>query len=298
MPETKLVSNMTRIRGLRLVVQLIMFFILNGAIIGLSYSILILPINHPHTPLSIAEGALYTMQRMLSSSIFPFIPIAAFLIIGSVVGRFFCSWACPFGFVQDIVMYLTPFTSKHRLNQKTNRQLTDIGLIVLFIGIIVTSFIGLSGIFDPANIEQLKRGLDVYADEPIAVFDPSSMLFVGIPYLLWWDSWPADFLTVDVLFYIRLVILITALILPMFIPRAYCRWVCPTGALSGKIGTYSIVGIKRNPIRCDHCGKCEDACPMGVPILSHPERIRDPLCTLCLDCVAVCNKGALKLSKG
>lgn len=297
MPETKLVSNMTRVRALRLLVQFIMFIILNGAIIGLSYSFLILPINQPHTPLSTADGAIYLLQRMLSSAVFPFIPLATFFIIGAVVGRFFCSWACPFGFVQDIVTYLSPFT-KYRLNQKTNRQFIDIGLIILIIGVMITSFIGLSGLFDPGNIDQLKQGLDVFADEPLAVFDPATMLFVSVPYIFWWNSWPADFLSVDILFYLRLVILIVALLFPLFIPRAYCRWICPSGALTGRIGTCSVFGIKRNLIRCNHCGECEDACPMGVPILTHPEKIRDPLCTLCLDCIAVCDEGALKIGKG
>ncbi|MFW9995706.1 MAG: 4Fe-4S binding protein [Candidatus Odinarchaeota archaeon] len=297
MPETKLVTNMTKTRFLRLISQFVMFIIVNGAILNLSYTFLILPINQPHTPLSVADGAIYVMQRMLTSAVFPLIPLASFAIIGAITGRFFCAWGCPFGLVQEIISYISP-SAKYRINHTTNKSLMDVAWVFLLLGLIAASAVGLSGVFDPNNYEQLRNSLDVFADEPMSVFDPAAMLFVGIPYLLWWNSWPANIIGFDILFYLRLLVLIGALILPMFIPRAYCRWVCPTGILAGKIGTYSIFGVKRSLIKCNHCGRCENACPMGVPILEHPERVRDSLCILCLDCIEACDQDALRIGKG
>ncbi|MHA2298147.1 MAG: 4Fe-4S binding protein [Candidatus Hodarchaeales archaeon] len=299
MPETKLVANMTKVRFIRLVSQFLMFIIVNGAILNISYTFLILPINQPFTPISIADGALFVMQRMLSAAIFPFIPLASFALIGAIIGRFFCGWGCPFGLVQEITTYITaPVTTKYRVFHKTNKQLVDVAWVILLMGMMVTSILGLSGLFDPTNYDRLREALTIFADEPLSIFEPAAILFVGIPYLFWWNSWPADLLGFDPLFYIRLLVLLVALILPMFIPRAYCRWACPTGVLIGKIGTYSMFGIKRSMIKCNRCGRCEDACSMGVPILEHPERIRDILCILCLDCIETCDQDALKLGKG
>ncbi|UCE15118.1 MAG: 4Fe-4S binding protein [Candidatus Heimdallarchaeota archaeon] len=48
--------------------------------------------------------------------------------------------------------------------------------------------------------------------------------------------------------------------------------------------------------KCNHCGVCEDVCPMGVKILSHPaEKVRSPQCTNCLDCVAKCPEDAMEI---
>lgn len=64
----------------------------------------------------------------------------------------------------------------------------------------------------------------------------------------------------------------------------------------GRIGKHSVIGLGRNMTRCDHCNDCEEVCPMGVRILDHPnERIRDELCTLCLDCVGACPQDAMEL---
>ena len=64
----------------------------------------------------------------------------------------------------------------------------------------------------------------------------------------------------------------------------------------GEVAKVLNLGIGRNISKCNHCGLCEDVCPMGVRILSDPpEKVRNPLCTNCLDCVAVCPEDALEI---
>jgi polyferredoxin len=70
------------------------------------------------------------------------------------------------------------------------------------------------------------------------------------------------------------------------IPRFYCRFICPLGALLGVLSRYSVwrMGKSRNncPLRCHPCEtNCEGACqPSG--------EIRNSECVLCLNCYEDC----------
>ena len=91
-------------------------------------------------------------------------------------------------------------------------------------------------------------------------------------------------------------IFVAAIILIIYIPRGWCRWMCPVGIIMGIIGKNSIVGVGRSITKCNHCGICEDVCPMGVRILSHPpEKVRSEHCTNCLDCVGACPEDAMEI---
>ncbi|MFW9924815.1 MAG: 4Fe-4S binding protein, partial [Candidatus Thorarchaeota archaeon] len=99
------------------------------------------------------------------------------------------------------------------------------------------------------------------------------------------------------MFYFRIVILLVVIGLSVFIPRFYCRYVCPIGYATGFTAKYSLIGIARNPARCTRCGKCEDMCEktaMQVPILDYSfERVRDANCTNCGNCLDACPHGAI-----
>ncbi len=77
-----------------------------------------------------------------------------------------------------------------------------------------------------------------------------------------------------------------ALIANLAIPRFYCRFVCPLGALYGILGRYALWRVGKKTSECIQCrlcdSRCEGACdPAG--------RIRTPECVLCLNCLYTCN---------
>jgi polyferredoxin len=84
----------------------------------------------------------------------------------------------------------------------------------------------------------------------------------------------------------------------MFVQGAWCRYLCPYGALLGIFSRLSPVRIQRDPISCTDCGLCDKVCMSRLPVSTSID-MRDAECTGCLDCLAVCPAGdALALKAG
>jgi len=73
----------------------------------------------------------------------------------------------------------------------------------------------------------------------------------------------------------------------VFVQGAWCRYLCPYGALLGLFSWFSPARVTRDQDQCVSCGLCDRACMARLPV-SRKERIMSPECTGCLDCVAVC----------
>lgn len=86
------------------------------------------------------------------------------------------------------------------------------------------------------------------------------------------------------------VILAVLVLLSIPIQGAWCRYLCPYGALLGLVSWISPVKIRRNPQTCTDCGKCDEVCMARLPV-SKKLSITSVECTGCLDCVAVCPAG-------
>jgi ferredoxin len=95
---------------------------------------------------------------------------------------------------------------------------------------------------------------------------------------------------------VTLVVLAILVALSLAVRGAWCRYLCPYGALLGLISFLSPLKIHRNPELCTGCGACRRACPSRLPV---DERtvVRSPECTGCLTCTDHCpQQGALGIA--
>lgn len=85
-------------------------------------------------------------------------------------------------------------------------------------------------------------------------------------------------------------------LLSIFVPNAWCRYLCPYGALMGLGSLFSPARITREPAACIDCAKCAKACPSHLPV-DKLIQIRSAECLGCMECVTICPaEGALAMT--
>ena len=82
-------------------------------------------------------------------------------------------------------------------------------------------------------------------------------------------------------------------------PRAFCKYLCPSGAILRVTSRPARLRIAALPGACDDCGACARACPMDVDVAALA-RGRPGFgageCVLCQRCVQACPRDALHLT--
>lgn len=197
------------------------------------------------------------------------------LLFGITLGRTVCGWLCPMGLLQELLNKLpTPKIRKSRVT----RALSWLKYAVLAVMAVAVPL-----------VYGLMHG------KPLPAFCkyicPAGTLEGAVGLL----SNPANgglFAQLGALFTNKFVILVLIVLACVFLHRAFCRFLCPLGALYGLFNRFALTGMRVNPGRCTGCGACVRRCPMDV------RTVGDRECIACGRCVAVCPEGAITLGCG
>ena len=76
-------------------------------------------------------------------------------------------------------------------------------------------------------------------------------------------------------------------LLSLVVKHAWCRWLCPYGALLGLASLLSPQHVRRDPATCNDCRACTRACPVEIPVHARL-RVLSSECTGCMSCVVAC----------
>ncbi|RLI07249.1 4Fe-4S ferredoxin [Candidatus Bathyarchaeota archaeon] len=225
----------------------------------------VIPFMYCHgCPLAAFACPIGALQHFIGLGEAPLLVAGSLILAFLLLGRSACGWLCPFGALQDLLA--RPGEAGARQDGRWDVKLRYLKLLIL-LGALSSSF-ALSG-------------------PTFCWVCPIGALFAGIPYLLAHPGWrpgPA--------FYIHMAILVLVLLLAVRIPRAWCRYLCPLGAISGCFNKVSLLGIELDEARCTRCLACLRACPMGLTSLGQIGS--SPECVLCAKCLDACPSGALK----
>lgn len=82
------------------------------------------------------------------------------------------------------------------------------------------------------------------------------------------------------------IIFLAAVLLNLAVPRFYCRYICPAGALFGNLGRLAIWRMGKTKNECNECHLCERNCEGACQPASH---IRISECVMCLNCLDQCS---------
>lgn len=190
------------------------------------------------------------------------------------LGRFFCSWVCPLGTLNQLLSWL--FHGRHPSEEYTqNRYRPSFRLkyYLLAVLLVLAAFGALQiGLLDP--IALLVRSFTT------AVLPATNQAGAGL--YLHQPLFQGGVLIA--------IILIGILLANRFLTRWWCRVLCPLGALLGLLSRRAPLRIQRDLDHCIDCNKCLQGCQGGCD--PHME-LRVSECHLCMNCIEECPTRAL-----
>lgn len=202
----------------------------------------------------------------------PFYVLGSLMLFGILLGRLVCGFLCPFGLVQDLLHKIP--TRKFHVPHRVDRALRFLKYVVLFgmvvgLSLLVTTE---AGVTPPFFCEFLC---------------PAGTLGAGIPLLLANEDLRA---VAGALFDWKLLVLVAILVAAVLVPRPFCRYLCPLGALYGLFNRFSFYRMGVDEGRCVGCGACDRVCPMRVEVRANPN---SPECIRCGACRKACPTDAI-----
>jgi len=194
------------------------------------------------------------LQRIFISS---FILLGLTILLVLFTGRTFCSWICPLGTLQGIFGSIGKriLKRKQRISLKSDKKLRWIRYLTLIIFTVGAWYGG----------RLLIRPYD--------------------PWVAWMHIW--EFSEALDEFLIGVIILFASMALAIFIPRPFCRYLCPMGIFLGILNRFSLIRLEVNQDTCIHCLACDRRCPVGIPIESMTV-VNKTECLSCNECVPAC----------
>ena len=200
-----------------------------------------------------------------------------------VLGRVFCGWICPFGAMHQFLGYLGRRRKKLAAQIEANRfrssQAIKYYVLVFFLAAAIlfpgggwSSGSLLTGLLDPLPL--LHRSVNLIL---LPLADRAGMGLSPLP--RWYEG--AGLIGT---------VFLAALFLNFWVPRFYCRFVCPLGALLGLLSRFAIWRIGRKEEGCTGCGLCERNCEGAC---EPTRRIRIGECVMCLNCLDECRHDAI-----
>ncbi|MCK4380034.1 MAG: 4Fe-4S binding protein [Candidatus Lokiarchaeota archaeon] len=312
--DFKIKNHLTTI--LRHFVQIVAFILINFIILELIFSInlkgieelfKILPIlNSPRNPLSKGAGILEYAFFSITEGVIPIFLLGVFILIILFTNRFFCGWICPIGTIQDACAAIP--TKKRTLKISTHNSLLKIKYVIIIFLIILLLPLSIIYSYKSPDISfyiEFRNNLGDFGDKPLSYFSLSEYIFVFFPDLvkeIFQNASLGPLFTNFLVFFISIFYLII-IVLSVWYPRVYCRYLCPFAALSSAISDFSFLKLSRSPVKCvgrTECGICEKVCPKQIRILDEPFEFFTGKgeCNYCLKCKEACPYNAIDIKFG
>ncbi|MBD5099115.1 MAG: redoxin domain-containing protein [Clostridiales bacterium] len=244
--------------------------------VGNTKAVCVPGLNCYSCPGAVGACPLGALQNALASSgnRAPYYVLGILLLFGLTLGRTICGFLCPMGLIQELLHKIpTPKLKKGRVT----RVLSYLKYVILAVFVVLIPLWYVSQHYPvPAFCKYIC---------PAGTFEGAIGLLAN----------PANtdkFSMLNILFTRKFVIMVLLFGVCVFVYRAFCRFLCPLGAIYGLFAKLNLVGVKVEEAKCTHCGLCVGHCKMDV------RRVGDHECIHCAGCVDVCPTAAISFQAG
>lgn len=250
---------------------------------------------HGKLPIAISDLATYFQfipSLLKFAATLSFTAAGFLLIVGLtlLLGRVYCSFLCPLGILQDVIIYFSPKRRKKKFVFLKPNNFLRYGFLGLSIFFLFTGSIFALYLLDPYSnfgriISSLFRPAVIYGNNILV----SLLEKFGV-----YSIYPSELRTLSISAGIfSLTFLGLIIFLSLKYGRAFCNTVCPVGTFLGLLSRYSLVKIKIEKDKCKGCGLCERICKANC-ISKTDKNIDYSRCVNCYDCLDICTSDGIK----
>lgn len=229
------------------------------------------------------------------------------LAITLVFGRVFCGWICPFGTLHHFFGWILPSrrgrgAARVEANKTHGYQRAKYYMMYAFL---LASLAGsaIGGLFDPICVAVRAIGLGVIPgvqyithralgaaqDVPARPVQHLADRTQDVLATTVWQSHQFYFHQT----WLIVGLLIAVLFMNRFIPRFWCRVLCPLGSFLGVFARFALFGMEKDHSKCTDCNLCLVNC-QGADSPQGGVKWRQDECHMCLNCENACPEDVIK----
>jgi polyferredoxin len=202
-------------------------------------------------------------QNFVAVEQFPFYAVGLIGLFGLALGRFWCGWGCPFGTLQDLIIWIR--------RRRDVISLPPIGWsrLAVLAGLLIAAWLA--------------------ADALFCKVCPAGSLFAAIP-----QRFTSSELEFGTYFWVHIGTLALSLVAFYLIGRFWCRYLCPLGGALGVFNRVSILKLAVDYDKCTRCKECRETCPVNI---AEPWDVENSSsCIRCGRCIDACPAGAIRIT--
>ena len=227
-------------------------------------------------PGAIAACPLGALQNAVAASADrpAFYVVGLLLLFGLLLGRVICGFLCPFGLLQEL---LHKIPTKKLKKSPLTRKLSRVKYVILAVFVLaIPAWFALRRLPLPAFCKYICPAGTLEGAVLLVLHPANEALRAMTGGLFWW----------------KIAVMVMVLSACVFIYRAFCRFLCPLGALYGLFSRLALLGVKVDKARCIDCDACLHVCPMDIRMVGDSE------CVHCGHCIDACPAKAISFRAG